>query len=119
MVVARSFRRRIRRIRGSRDGRPFAHANPVRFAGGSPMTPVEYLREIVEPNLAALAADYGSIRHNLNVVHAVDALAAHVFYASNGAAPGADDTLYRAELAKLHPEFALLRDIAKAVKHVL
>ena len=68
--------------------------------------------------IAALAADYGSIRHNLKAVHAVDALAAHIYYASNGAAPGADDTLYRAELAKQSPEFALLRDIAKAVKHV-
>lgn len=82
------------------------------------MTPVDYLKDVVEPNLAALAADYGSIRHNLNAVHAVDALAAHIYYASNGAAPGTDDTVYRAELAKHFPEFALLRDIAKAIKHV-
>ena len=82
------------------------------------MTPMEYFTDVVEPNLAALTADYGSIRHSLNAVYAVDALAAHVFYASKGAAPGADDILYRAELAKRFPEFALLRDIAKAVKHV-
>jgi hypothetical protein len=82
------------------------------------MTPIEYLTEVVEPNLAALAADYGSIRLTLNAVHSVDALAAHIFYASNGAAPGKDDVHYRDELAKQHREFALLRDIAKAVKHV-
>jgi hypothetical protein len=31
---------------------------------------------------------------------------------------GRDDLEYRSELAKQHSEFALLRDIAKAVKHV-
>ena len=82
------------------------------------MNPRDYLAEIVEPNLADLAADYGSIRHNLNAVHAVDALAAHIFHASNGAAPGTDDTHYRNELALRDPEYALLRDIAKAIKHV-
>jgi len=58
------------------------------------------------------AAEYGDIRHNLNFVHSLDALAAHVYYASNGAAPGRDDLEYRSELAKQHSEFALLRDIA-------
>jgi hypothetical protein len=82
------------------------------------VTPIEYLTEVVKPNLADLAADYDSIRHNLNAVHSVDALAAHVYYASNGAAPGKDDLDYRDHLAKQHPEFALLRDIAKAIKHV-
>jgi hypothetical protein len=82
------------------------------------MTPLEYLQEVVEPNLAALAKGYSNLRHNLNAVHSVDALAAHIYHASNGAAPGKDDTEYRAELAKLFPEFALLRDIAKAIKHV-
>ena len=82
------------------------------------MTPREYLEEVVEPNLAELAANYSNIRLSLNAVHAVDALAAHIYYASNGAAPGKDDTEYRQALARLHPEFALLRDIAKAIKHV-
>ena len=82
------------------------------------MTPLEYLTVVVEPNFAALATEYGDIRHSLNFVHSVDALAAHIFYASNGAAQGSDDLEYRNLLAMQHPEFALLRDIAKAVKHV-
>ena len=45
-------------------------------------------------------------------------LPAHIYHASNGAAPGRDDTQYRDELAKHFPEFALLRDSAKAIKHV-
>jgi len=57
----------------------------------SAVAPLEYLIYVVEPNLAALAAEYGDIRHNLNFVHSLDALAAHVYYASNGAAPGRDD----------------------------
>ena len=75
------------------------------------MTPLEYVRDVVEPNLAALAAEYGSIRHALNAVHAVDALAAHIYFASSGAAPGASDTDYREELAKHFSEFALLRGL--------
>ena len=63
------------------------------------MTPLEYFTQFVEPNLAALAADYGDIRHNLNLVHAVDALAAHIYHASKGAAPGRD-LEYRNALAK-------------------
>lgn len=82
------------------------------------MTPLEYLENVIEPNVAALRADFSNLRHNLNAVHAVDALAAHIYHASNGAAPGEDDSHYRDEIAKLYPEFALLRDIAKAIKHV-
>lgn len=82
------------------------------------MTPAEYLRDVVEPNLVELAADYGNVRKALNAVHSVDALAAYIYHAANGAAPGSDDTQYRGELARQHPEFGLLRDIAKAVKHV-
>ncbi len=74
--------------------------------------------EIVEPNIAALAADFGNFRHNLSVVHTVEALAARIYYASNGMAPGANNTAYRAKLATRHPEIAPLRDIAKAIKHV-
>lgn len=82
------------------------------------MNPHDYLTEVVEPNFADLAANYGSIRLNLNAIHAVDALAAHIYHGSNGAAPGNDDTHYRSNLAQRDPEFALLRDIAKAIKHV-
>jgi hypothetical protein len=65
-----------------------------------------------------LAANYVSIRLTLNVVHSVDALAAHIYHGSGGAAPGTDDTDYRDLLARHDPEFALLRDVAKAIKHV-
>ena len=43
------------------------------------MTPIEFLEEIVRPNVAAFHADYGSLRNAYNAVASVDALAAHPF----------------------------------------
>ena len=85
------------------------------------MTPREYLDQVVTPNLADLAKDYGSVRLALNAVHAVDALAAHIFYSAGGKGKlGCDDDLaYRERLAKQDAEFGLLRDLAKAAKHVV
>lgn len=82
------------------------------------MIPREYLEHVVEPNIAELDADYGNIRLALNVVHSLDALAAQIFYGSNGAIAAKDDLDYRNQLASVSDEFALLRDIAKAIKHV-
>ncbi|TIX82108.1 MAG: hypothetical protein E5V27_14240 [Mesorhizobium sp.] len=85
------------------------------------MTPREYLDQVITPNLAELANDYGNVRLALNAVHAVDALAAHIFYGAGGKGKiGSDDDLaYREQLAKQDAEFGLLRDVAKAAKHVM
>ncbi len=92
--------------------------NPAERFKLTVMTPDEYLKTVVEPNFAEFSADYSSVRLALNLVHSVDALAAHVYHASNGSAPGSDDTHYRDILANQDSEYRLLRDIAKAVKHV-
>ena len=85
------------------------------------MTPREYIEAVVRPNLADLERDEGDLRHALNALHAVDALAARIFVAAGGkAATGAkDDTDYREDLveADASGNFRILRDVAKAVKH--
>ncbi len=85
------------------------------------MTPREYIEAVVRPNLADLERDEGDLRHALNAVHAVDALAARIFVAVGGReSTGAkDDTHYRKMLANQHADFALLHDLAKAVKHAV
>ena len=87
------------------------------------MTPREFLETVVRPNMEDFNANYGSVRHAHNAVAAVDALAAHLYQWCETNAPSeiagvSDDTLYRARLAQSSPDFHLLRDIAKAQKHV-
>lgn len=83
------------------------------------MTPREYIEAVVRPNLADLERDEGDMRHALNAVHAIDALAARIFVEAGGrAGTGAkDDSHFRKSLADRNESFALLRDLAKAVKH--
>lgn len=85
------------------------------------MTPREYIEAVVRPNLADREKDEGGLRHALNAIHAVDALAARIFVAVGGReGTGAkDDTLFRKMLAEQHADFALLHDLAKAVKHAM
>ncbi len=86
------------------------------------MTPRAFLDAVVRPNVADFHARYGDIRWAFNAVAAIDALAAHVFVWLQNNSPssvvGLNDTSYRAKLAASHKAFALLRDIAKAQKHV-
>ena len=85
------------------------------------MTAREFLEQIVRPNLAELDSDYANIRKAFNAVHALDALAAHI-YDSAGRLEGtgsANDTVFRESLAAQNSDFELLRDLAKAVKHVV
>ena len=83
------------------------------------MTPKEFLDTVVEPNITDFKSDYGSIRHAFNAVMAIDALAAHIFvWCRNNLQQSGNDSLYRAALAKQNPDFSLIRDIAKAQKHV-
>ena len=87
-------------------------------AGGRRMTPREFLDQVVRPNVADFHANYGSLRHGYNAVAVVDALAAHIFWYIRNAPAQGDDTAYRATLASRNHDFRLLRDIAKAQKHV-
>src|SRR4051794_34428135 len=85
--------------------------------------PRDFLTNIVRPNLAEFEAEFGSERRAFNAIAALDALAAHMFQwckrNKQAAVVGvADDSDYRARLAGLNSDFRLLRDIAKASKHV-
>jgi hypothetical protein len=85
------------------------------------MTPKEFLDGIVIPNIDDFKADFSSFRHAHNAISSVDALAAHLYWwlKNNGIKMVAkDDSCYRNELAKQNSDFSLLRDIAKAQKHV-
>ena len=80
----------------------------------------DYLDTVVRPNVAAFEASYADLRLAHNAAHSVDALAAHIFVAAGGSAAklGRDDTEYRENLAAKDEMFRLLRDVAKAAKHV-
>jgi hypothetical protein len=87
------------------------------------MTPTEFLNEVVRPNVIAFHEDFANYRHAFNAVASVDALAAHLYEWCKVNAPPEvagvqDDTHFRGRLAVRSPVFKLLRDIAKAQKHV-
>jgi hypothetical protein len=87
------------------------------------MTPREFLDQIVRLNVAEFHANYADMRHAYNAIAAVDSLAAHIYVWCTANAPAEvagipDDTQYRATLAGANNDFLLLRDIAKAQKHV-
>lgn len=87
------------------------------------MDPKTFLEDVVRPNVEDMKARYEDVRLAFNAVAAVDSLAAHLYVwcltNTAGQTHGAkDDSDYREKLAQQDPEFALLRDIAKANKHV-
>lgn len=84
------------------------------------MTPRVFLENVARPNLAEFSTSFADLRLAMNAVHSIDALAAHIYSASGGAASTGckDDSAFRAQLAATSLEFALLRDVAKALKHV-
>ena len=86
------------------------------------MTPIEFLTEVVQPNVAELEENHGSLRHAFNAVAAVDALASRIYWwcETHNHPEVADingDSFYRESLAKKNASFRLLRDSAKAQKH--
>lgn len=88
------------------------------------MTPREFLENVVEPNFEELRAHYGDPRCGFNAISSVDALAAHLFQWCKIHAPDevsglSDDTTYRERLSAQDGDFALVRDVAKAQKHVI
>lgn len=87
------------------------------------MTPHEFLETVVRPNVDEFHTYCADMRRAHNAVSAVDALAAHLFTwaKQNGATSIASiqtDSHFRGVLAARSSDFALLRDIAKAQKHV-
>lgn len=79
--------------------------------------------QVVLPNVADLIAEYGDLRRAMNAVLSVDALAAHIYHwcrqhAPTGTLGASDDSHFRDLLARQNGEFGLLRDVAKAFKHV-
>ena len=87
------------------------------------MTPRQFVEQVVRPNVADFRVNDADIRHAYNAAAAVDSLAAHIYgwCTANAAVEVAglrDDSHYRAKLADIHDDFRLLRDIAKAQKHV-
>lgn len=86
------------------------------------MQPREFYNQVVAKNIDDFHADYASERFAFNAIASVDALAAHLWSWCVANAPAeaglGDDTAYRAMLAGRHPDFGLLRDVAKAQKHV-
>jgi hypothetical protein len=87
------------------------------------MTPREFLEAVVRFDVAEFRDEYGDIRRAYHAVTAADALAAHIFVWCRTNAPAEitgldDDNHYRGKLSERSSEFRLLRDIAKAQKHV-
>ena len=86
------------------------------------MTPRKFLDTIVRLDVADLHEKYDDLRKAQHAIASVDALAAHMFVWAKtnkpAAVPMGDDSAYRQQLAVAHPVFGLLRDIAKAQKHV-
>jgi hypothetical protein len=86
------------------------------------MTPREFLEAVVRPNVDDFHTDFANLRHAHNAISAVDALAAHLYVWAtthdSAAVASRDDNEYRDKLAGRNQNFALLRDLAKAQKHV-
>lgn len=87
------------------------------------MTPRDFLDQIVRPNLSDFVADQTDLRRALNALATIDALAAHMFVwleanAATAVSGTSDDSHYRAQLATRSTDFRLVRDAAKAQKHV-
>lgn len=81
------------------------------------MTPVEFLEQMVRPNIAEFMKDKGDLRLAYNAILSVNALVAHIHHARSE--PTAkDDDKFRNSLAGENSNYALLRDAANAVKHV-
>src|SRR4051812_25826654 len=82
-----------------------------------------YLDEVVRPNLAEFEAEVSSIRRANNAISTLDALSAHLYRwciinNPNEVSGVRYDSHYREKLSEQSPYFRLLRDIAKAQKHV-
>ena len=83
----------------------------------------DHLEQVVRPNMADLVDAYGDVRRAFNAIAAVDALAGHIWRwcrtnALHEIAEIRDDSDYRQRLSQENADFALVRDMAKAQKHI-
>lgn len=86
-------------------------------------SPVDFLERVVRPNVDEFLKNYSDERRAFNAIASVDALAAHFYvWARHSGHPciagAAHDSDFRGRLARRDPSFSLLRDVAKAQKHV-
>ena len=87
------------------------------------MTPNEFLVEGVYPNAEILVNEPANRRHAYNLIASIDSLSAHIFdwclhHNAAYVSKFRNDIEYRQHLSKLNHEFELVRDLAKAQKHV-
>ncbi len=87
------------------------------------MTSREFLESFVHPNVDEFHTHCADVRYAHNAVRTIDALAAHLYVWAKqdnvtSVASLRDDSHFRSELAARNADFALLRDVAKAQKHV-
>lgn len=85
------------------------------------MSAKDFLADVVRPNVDEFETNFGSVRHAYNAALAVDCLAAQLFHdlKAAGKTTAKDDSAYRQDLAARYPDFGILRDVAKAMKHVV
>jgi len=87
------------------------------------MDPIQFLEQVVRPNVEEQRNDISNLRKAINALAAVDSLAAHLFVwqieNSVEALQGIDDDVaYREQLSGRQSDFRLVRDVSKAIKHV-
>ncbi len=87
------------------------------------MTPRAFYKAVVVPNIQDVAENYGDFRIAHNAVASVDALAAHIYVfmkmaCHDDVVETKDDIEFRHHLAQEFSDFGLIRDVAKAQKHV-
>jgi hypothetical protein len=83
----------------------------------------DHLEQIVRPNMTDLADACGDVRRAFNAIAAVDALAGHIWHWCRANAVHEieeirDDSEYRRRLSQKNVDYALVRDMAKAQKHI-
>lgn len=87
------------------------------------MTARDFLDQVVTPTVDEFYNNYGDLRHAFLAVAVVDMLAAQIFHdlevKDNQTVQNiSDDSDYRGNLSQTNKDFCLLRDVAKAHKHV-
>lgn len=83
----------------------------------------DHLEQVVRPNMAELSENPGEIRRAFNAVAAADALAGYLYLWCLKNAPHEvtgvmNDSEFRGRLAEANADFSLVRDMAKAQKHI-
>lgn len=83
-------------------------------------TPNHFFEHVVQPNEDAFRENPNSLHSAFNAVMSTDAFAGHIYLLqkSKNLTTAHDDSAFRAELAAIDNHFLIIRDTAKALKHV-